>query len=72
MIEYDDEHNNTEGWVTHFPRTFFVQEQVRDAVDRADRYNWRMGVKKKQRMILKKIPQVKENDEQQLLILLPH
>ena len=44
VIEYDGEHDNTEGWVTHFPRTAFVQEQLRDAVERADRYNWRMGV----------------------------
>ena len=47
VIEYDDEHDNTDGWATHLPKTSFVRGCLKKAVDTADRFNWRMSVKKK-------------------------
>ena len=73
VIEYDSIHDNTEGWITHLPKTFFVQECLKDAVIRANQMNWRMSVKKKiKRQELDKNRQpivvvTKENVQQQQL-----
>ncbi len=46
VIKYNDVHDNIDGWVTHLPKTFFVQECLKEAVNRADSYIWRMSEKK--------------------------
>ena len=47
VIEYDAEHSNVDGWITHFPKNDFVVDCLKVAVERANRLNWRKSAKKK-------------------------
>ena len=54
VVEYESIYDNTDRWITHFPKTFFVQECLKDAVIRANQMNWMMSVKKKKEKSLTK------------------
>ena len=51
VVEYESIYDNTDRWITHFPKTFFVQECLKDAVTRVNQMNWSMSVKKKNKKI---------------------
>ena len=51
LIEYDDIHDETNGWMTQLSKNQFVVQCLKQGIERANEYNWRLV---KQKRVTKK------------------
>ena len=42
IMEYDDIHDETDGWMTQLPKNQFVVQCLKQGIERANEYNWRL------------------------------
>ena len=46
-MEYDDIHDETDGWMTQLPKNQFVVQCLKQGIERANEYNWRLVKRKR-------------------------
>ena len=42
LIDYDDVHDELDGWMTQLPKNQFVVQCLKQGIERANKYNWRL------------------------------
>ena len=47
LMEYDDIHDQNNGWMTQLPKNQFIVQCLKQGIERANEYNWRLVKRKR-------------------------